>query len=170
MPKTRSMVRLLVVFLLLSILPARAEEVVLYGAGSLREVLTAITAEYARKSGNTVRTAFGPSGLMREKIEAGDKVDLFASADMGPALTLRKDGRAAEAVMFTRNKLCAFAKPEAKLASATFAERLLDPAVKLGTSTPKADPAGDYTWTMFGLIDKARPGAFATLVWIGVSL
>jgi molybdate transport system substrate-binding protein len=24
-------------------------------------------------------------------------------------------------------------------------------------------PSGDYTWAMFELIDKARPGAFATL-------
>jgi hypothetical protein len=77
---------------------------------------------------------------MREKIEAGDKVDLFASADMGHVLKLRKDGRAAEAVMFTRNQLCAFAKPEAKLASVTFADRLLGPVIKLGTSTPKGRP------------------------------
>src|SRR6185369_14838829 len=31
------------------------------------------------------------------------------------------------------------------------------------TSTPKADPGGDYTWAMFHLIDRAKPGAFATL-------
>ena len=157
------MTRTLLCVLLLSAAPAHAEEIVLYGAGSLRAVVTAITAEYTKKMGIAVRTAFGPSGLMREKIEAGDKVDLFASADMGHALKLRKEGRAVEVVMFTRNRLCAFAKPEARLTSAGFADRLLDSAVKLGTSTPKADPAGDYTWTMFGLIDKARPGAFATL-------
>ena len=151
------------VLLLLWVAPAHGEEIVLYVAGSLKAVLTAITAEYTRKTGVAVRTAFGPSGLMREKIEAGDKVDLFASADMGHVLKLRKDGRAAEAVMFTRNQLCAFARPEAKLTSANFADRLLGPAVKLGTSTPKADPAGDYTWAMFALIDKAHPGALATL-------
>jgi len=157
------MARLLAVLLFLSAAQAHAEEVVLYGAGSLKDALTAITAEYTRNSGIAVRTAFGPSGLMREKIDAGDKVDLFASADMGHALKLREDGRAAATVMFTRNKLCAFAKPEAKLTAATFAERLLDPAVKLGTSTPKADPGGDYTRAMFQLIDKAHPGAFAVL-------
>ena len=37
------------------------------------------------------------------------------------------------------------------------------PAVKLGTSTPKADPAGDYTWAMFRRIDALRPGSFAIL-------
>ena len=154
---------LIALCLFLAAAPARAEEVVLYGAGSLKDVLTAIAAEYTKKTGTSVRTSFGPSGLMRDKIEAGDKVDLFASADMGHVLKLRQDGRAAQVLMFTRNRLCAFALPAAGLTAANFADRLVDPAVKLGTSTPKADPGGDYTWAMFRRIDKARPGAFAAL-------
>jgi molybdate transport system substrate-binding protein len=159
-PNTRMLAGLAVTLLLMSgVAPARAEELVLYGAGSLREVMT----DFTKSTGIPVRTSFGPSGLMRGKIEAGDKVDLFASADMGHPVKLQKDGRATSVVMFTRNRLCAFAKPDAGLTTANFAERLVDTAVKLGTSTPVADPAGDYTWQMFRLIDKARPGAFATL-------
>ncbi|WP_210203286.1 extracellular solute-binding protein [Labrys okinawensis] len=142
---------------------ARADEVVLYGAGSLRAVLSDIVQDFSRKSGIKVRTDFGPSGLMREKIEQGDKVDILASADMASPVKLQKDGLASAVVMFTRNRLCAFALPEARLSGANFAERLLDPAVKLGTSTPKADPGGDYTWAMFQLIDKRNPGAFVKL-------
>jgi len=143
--------------------PARAEDLVLYGAGSLRAAMTAIAADYTKTTGTTVRTAFGPSGLMRDRIEAGETVDLFTSADMGHALTLRRDGRAAAVVLFTRNRLCAFAKPDAKLEPAVFAERLLDPSVRIGTSTPKADPGGDYTWEMFQRIGQHNPGAFAVL-------
>ncbi|BAI76256.1 molybdate transport system substrate-binding protein (plasmid) [Azospirillum sp. B510] len=142
---------------------AWAEELVLYGAGSLRDAMTAIAADYGKATGTSVRTAFGPSGLMRDRIEAGEAVDLFTSADMGHALTLRKDGRAAAVVMFTRNRLCAYAKPDARLEPAVFAERLLDPAVRIGTSTPKADPGGDYTWEMFQRIERRHPGAFAIL-------
>ncbi|MBP2300521.1 substrate-binding domain-containing protein [Azospirillum picis] len=142
---------------------ARAEELVLYGAGSLRGAMTAIAADYSKATGNTVRTAFGPSGLMRDRIEASEAVDLFTSADMEHALTLRRDGRASAVVMFTRNRLCAFAKPGAGLEAASFAQRLLDPSVRIGTSTPKADPGGDYTWEMFRRIDRHHPGAFATL-------
>ena len=40
---------------------------------------------------------------------------------------------------------------------------MLDPGVKLGTSTPKADPSGDYAWEVFRKADKLKPGAFATL-------
>jgi len=142
---------------------ADSEELVLYGAGSLREVMTQIAAEYQARHGGTVRTEFGPSGLMRERIERGERVDLFASADMGHPLKLREQGRATTVAMFTRNALCAMAMPHVGLTTANFLEKLLDPSVKLGTSTPRADPSGDYTWAMFRLADTLRPGSFAVL-------
>ncbi|CAM5775368.1 molybdate ABC transporter substrate-binding protein [Labrys miyagiensis] len=154
---------LLVTGLLLAASAGRADEVVLYGAGSLRDALGSIAKDFAARTGVQVQTSFGPSGLMREKIEKGDAVDVFASADMASPLKLREEGKAAAVVMFTRNQLCAFATPEAGLTTANFAGRILDPAVKLGTSTPKADPGGDYTWAMFHAIDKDAPGAFARL-------
>jgi len=40
---------------------------------------------------------------------------------------------------------------------------MLDPSVKLGTSTPKADPSGDYVWALFEKAEKARPGSFQKL-------
>ena len=36
----------------------------------------------------------------------------------------------------------------------------MDPNVALTTSSPHADPAGDYTWKMFKIINKQFPGAF----------
>lgn len=53
--------------------------------------------------------------------------------------------------------------PRVGLTTADFLDRLLDPAVKLGTSTPGADPAGDYTWAMFRRADAIRPGSYAIL-------
>ena len=142
---------------------ATGEELVLFGAGSLREVMTQIATDYQTAHGVTVRTEFGPSGLMRERIEKGERVDLFASADMGHPLQLRQQGRATTVAMFTRNTLCAVATPQIGLTTANFLDKLLDPGIKLGTSTPKADPAGDYTWAMFRLADRLRPGSFAAL-------
>jgi ABC-type molybdate transport system substrate-binding protein len=37
------------------------------------------------------------------------------------------------------------------------ADIMLDPAVRLITSTPKADPAGDYAEAIFAKIDATRP-------------
>ena len=142
---------------------ARADEIHVLAAGSLREVIGELGERYNKATGTIITAGFGPSGALRERIEKGERADLFASADMGHPLKLLADRRAIRVDMFTRNALCAFAAPRAGLTSANFIDRLLDSAVKLGTSTPKADPAGDYTWLMFRHMDTARPGAYATL-------
>jgi molybdate transport system substrate-binding protein len=118
---------------------------------------------YKATTGSTITAEFGPSGLMRERIEKGDHADLFASADMGHALKLLQEGRASRAAMFTRNTLCGIAVPQVGLSTANFLDRLLDPAIKLGTSTPKADPSGDYTWTMFRRADTVRLRSYEIL-------
>jgi molybdate transport system substrate-binding protein len=142
---------------------AAGEELVLYGAGSLREVMPQAATDYQAAQGVHVRTEFGPSASMRERIERGEKVDVFASADIGHPLKLRREGCASVVAMFTRNMLCAVALPRVGLTAANFLDKLLDPGIALGTSTPKADPAGAYTWAMFRLADKLRPGSFAVL-------
>jgi molybdate transport system substrate-binding protein len=161
------MVLRLLLLAALCVLPmtdARAsEELHVLAAGSLREVMGEIGERYKKATGTTVTAEFGPSGLLRERIEKGEHVDLFGSADMGHPLKLLKDGRATRVAMFTRNTLCGVAVPHVGLTTENFLDRLPDPAVKLGTSTPKADPAGDYTWAMFRRADAIRPGSYAIL-------
>ena len=88
---------------------------------------------------------------------------MFASANMEHPLSLARDGKAAPVVLFARNGLCALARPGFEVDSASLVERMLDPAVKLGTSTPKADPSGDYAWEVFRKIETERPGSFEPL-------
>ena len=107
--------------------------------------------------------SFGPSGVLRERIEKGEPADVFASADMGNPLTLSRAGKAGPVVLFARNRLCALVRPGLTVTSANLLSTLLDPRIKLGTSTPKADPLGDYTWAMFGKADAIRPGSRAML-------
>jgi ABC-type molybdate transport system substrate-binding protein len=71
--------------------------------------------------------------------------------------------RAGPVVLFARNRLCVLARPGLEVDSATVLERMLDPKVKLGTSTPLNDPAGDYAWEVFHKADAQKPGAFAVL-------
>jgi ABC-type molybdate transport system substrate-binding protein len=40
---------------------------------------------------------------------------------------------------------------------------MLEPRIKLATSTPKADPAGDYAWDVFRKAEALTPGAFKVL-------
>ena len=72
-------------------------------------------------------------------------------------------GKSGPVVLFARNRLCALVRPGLAVAPATLLERMLAADVKLGTSTPRADPSGDYAWEVFRKADKLRPGAFAAL-------
>ena len=76
---------------------------------------------------------------------------------------LARAGKAGPVVLFARNRLCALARPEVGVTSDTLLDRLLDPAVTLGTSTPRADPAGDYAWEVFRRAEALRPGSQARL-------
>jgi len=139
------------------------KEIAVYAAGSLKEAMGALTDAYAKTHDIAFAARFGPSGVMRERIEKGEHVDVFASADMGHPLKLLRDGKASMVAFFTRNTLCATALLPLGLTGANFLDKLLDDKVKVGTSTPKADPAGDYTWAMFKRADALRPGALARL-------
>jgi molybdate transport system substrate-binding protein len=146
--------------------PLRAEDapgVRVLAAGSLRTAIGEIAAAFAYATKIKVATGFGPSGVLRERIEKGEATDVFASADMGNPLALFRAGKAGPVVLFARNRLCALVRPGLSLTPDIFLATLLDPQIKLGTSTPKADPLGDYTWAMFGKADSIRPGSRATL-------
>ncbi len=66
-------------------------------------------------------------------------------------------------IHFTRNRLCAIARAAVGLTPANMLDRLLDPAVRLATSTPGADPSGDYAWAVFARAEAIRTGARAAL-------
>lgn len=146
--------------------PLHADElpvVRVLAAGSLRAAMNDIGAAFQSAASVRVQTSFGPSGTLRERIEKGEAADLFASADMGNPLALARAGKAGPVVLFARNQLCALIRPGLNLTSDTLLAALLDPQIKLGTSTPKADPLGDYTWAMFAKADAVRPGNRAAL-------
>jgi len=135
------------------------EPVRLFAAGSLRAAMT----EIMQASSVPATGTFGPSGLLRERIEKGEGAEVFASADMDHPGRLEKQGKAMPVRLFARNRLCALAAPQAAVTTETLLARMLDPAVKLGISTPKADPSGDYAWALFAKADAVQPGARAKL-------
>lgn len=144
-------------------IPARADTVQLYAAGSLRAALTDVAKAFETQSGHQVQLKFGPSGLLKDEIAGGAKADVFASANMEHPQALSAAKKSGPVLLFARNKLCALVKPGLKVDSASLFERMLDPAIKLGTSTPKADPSGDYAFEVFRKADAIKPGARATL-------
>lgn len=143
--------------------PVRADNLVLYGAGSLREAMSQIAASFGQANGITVTTQFGPSGRMRERIESGEHVDVFTSADVGHARKLVADGRASVMAVFTRNTVCLLSPKAFAATTESALDKMLAPGIRIGISPPKVDPLGDYTELLFDMAETLHPGSAAAL-------
>src|SRR5690606_11239466 len=115
------------------------------------------------RTGQKATLTFAASGLLRERIEKGEPAQVFASADTGHPQRLSATGGWVPHRVFARNGLCALTQAHVNATPQTLLETLLNPAVKLGTSTPKADPSGDYAWELFRKAEALRSGAYAAL-------
>ena len=145
---------------------ADAAPVQVYAAGSLREAFTEIARDHEARTGQKVALTFGASGLLRERIEKGEPAQVFASADTDHPQRLAARGGWQAPVVFTRNALCALTSEQISATPDTpdtLLATLLRSDVRVGTSTPKADPSGDYAWALFRQADKIQPGAYAQL-------
>ncbi|MFL6709676.1 MAG: molybdate ABC transporter substrate-binding protein [Massilia sp.] len=143
--------------------PAESPRLVVLAAGSLKEAMTALGDAYLRQSGAAIAASYGPSGTLRESIEQGRQVDVFASASTDHTEALAAKHILSRSVVFAHNALCVVSRPGLALNAASLVDTLLAPSVRLATSTPGSDPMGDYTWQFFRNIDHARPGAFTRL-------
>jgi molybdate transport system substrate-binding protein len=143
---------------------AQAQTVAIYAAGSLRGVVGELSKEAGAAFNITVTPTFGGSGALRERIEKGEKPDLFLSADVGSPLKLGAEGRTFVPVAaFARNRICVVSRRSSGLTQANLVDQLLASDARLKTSTPIADPSGDYAWAIFDRIDRMRPGSGAIL-------
>jgi ABC-type molybdate transport system substrate-binding protein len=148
-----------IVIMAADLVRAEDRKLTVFAAGSLREAIGAIAEDFGAAHKIQIQTEFGPSGRMRERIEHGEQADLFASADVGHARTLVEHGRATVMAMFARNSICALAPESLGLTEATIVHKLLDTATRIGISTPKVDPLGDYTVEIYRRISQEHPGA-----------
>lgn len=139
-----------------------ADPVRLLAAGSLRAALTEVSGAFAAQGDGAVSADFAPSGLLRDRILGGEAVDVFASANLEHPQAIAAE-RGGEVQAFARNTLCALAQPDIAVESETLLETMLREEVRVGTSTPLADPSGDYAFELFEWAEALSPGATATL-------
>ena len=142
---------------------ALADTVQLYAAGSLRGALTDVAKAFEAKTGDKVVAKFGASGLLKDEIAGGAAAQVFASANVEHPQALHDANKSGPVVRFARNQMCALANPLLKVDGENLLVRMLDPLVKLGISTPKADPSGDYAIEIFRKAEAIKPGARAEL-------
>jgi molybdate transport system substrate-binding protein len=131
--------------------PTPAKEVTVLAAGSLTSPFTNLSDIFEREYGITVNRVFQPSGILRGQIEIGAPCDVYASASLEHPKKLVKEGYSRDYVVFAHNELCFITPAEnpAGITADNWIERLKDPETMIITSTPKADPCGDYTWRFF---------------------
>ena len=142
---------------------SHADSLRVFAAGSLTDGFSDLMRRFPAGLDSVAPPEFGPSGLLRQKIEAGADVDVLASADMGNARFLLAGHPERQVIHYTDNRLCALARPAVGMTTENMLDRLLDPAVRIATSTPGADPGGDYAWLVFARAEAVHPGTKATL-------
>ncbi|WP_161801918.1 substrate-binding domain-containing protein, partial [Klebsiella aerogenes] len=118
----------------------------LLAAGSLKSAFLPLLARFQQLSGILVEAQFGPAGLLRERIEGGERCSLFASANTEHPQALLQAGLAINCCSFAANRLMLTARRAPDTDRADWLALLRDGRLRLATSTPGCDPSGDYTW------------------------
>ncbi|WP_372942133.1 molybdate ABC transporter substrate-binding protein [Shewanella sp.] len=144
-------------------LSVSADSLTLYAAGSLKTALNDLATSYQQAYKTEVSAKYAPSGLLRKAIEEGEQPDVFASANMKHPDILANKGWGSPVVLFARNQLCALAQQNVNVTSDNLLSTLMDTNIRLGTSTPKADPSGDYAWELFQKAETVKKGSFSVL-------
>ena len=121
-------------------------------AGSLRAGWQPLMACFQEKD---AFCDFGPAGLLRERIDAGEPCDFFASANMAHPQALLDAGRAQSVAPFATNRLCLTVRASAVREDDDWLSLLTRPDLRIGTSTAGCDPSGDYTQQLFSRMGDA---------------
>lgn len=146
------------IFILIAALPAaagRTAEVQVFAAASLTDCLKAISADYARKSGDKITFNFGASSLLARQIEEGAPADIFFSADEAKMDGLEKKGLILKKTRKSRlsNSLVIVVAAEQGAPIRSPADLATDKVKRLALAEPKTVPAGIYAKQY---LEKAR--------------
>ena len=128
----------------------------LFSAGSFRAALADLAAAWP---GDAISSRCAPAGLLREAIENGETCDLSLSADAANVEKLARRLPLRGRATIARNRLILTCRDDACTRERDALQLLLDDSLRLATSTPQADPGGDYAWQVFDRIDALYPGA-----------
>lgn len=142
---------------------SRQSAIHIYAAGSLSNVMSAVASSFSEMTGIPVSMQHGPIGPLRERIETGERPDLFLSADVANSSRLAELGLARPPIVFARNTMCALVRRDANINQGNLIDRILNPDIHIGAVMPAKGLSGDYTWDIFRRVERFKPGAFAVL-------
>lgn len=126
-----------------SLSTARASEITVSAAASLKDVLAVLGRDFSRRSGTKIAFNFASSGTLQRQIEAGAPVDLFLAAAAKPmdALAAQNEIETATRRIFARGELVLIAPRDSPLRSFGDLRGTNVRSVSIGG---RGVPAGDY--------------------------
>jgi molybdate transport system substrate-binding protein len=146
--------RLLLLLLLLVAAPARAAELLVFAAASLKPALEEIVALPEAKAIAEIKASYAASSALARQIEAGAPADVFVSADLEWMDWLQERDRVATATRFVlvRNELVLVAPRDSTLSLTLSAQADLHAALgesRIALAEPGSVPAGKYAKAAF---------------------
>lgn len=146
---------------------ASAVTLKIMAADALVKPISAIGNIFKKEHANVkIDYDFLGSGVLKGDIEEGAPSDIFLSANEKFQKQLKTRKLLNSYRIFAYDYLAA-ATPynnPAHITGSNLIQKLTDPNVTVTTSSPHSDPAGDYTWKMFRMINKQFPGAFEKII------
>lgn len=138
-------------------------DVTLATAGSLAPALSEFADAFTSKTGLAVQIHRGPAGLLTRAITAGLPAEVFVSASRTGPDTLHRVGLFGEPRQIAANRLVLVARPGLQGAPGDPIALLGDARLRVGMSTPGADPSGDYAAAFLGRLSATDPARWQDL-------
>jgi molybdate transport system substrate-binding protein len=125
---------------------ARAEDITVSAAISLKDSLEAVRQQHETKTGDHLKFTFASSGQLAAQIKNGAPVDLFISAARKQVDDLNAAGKTdkATATVVATNELVLIVPTDSQSAPKSFDELAGDKVKRIGVGEPRTVPAGDY--------------------------
>jgi molybdate transport system substrate-binding protein len=145
----------LLLLLLASAAPARAAELLVFAAASMKPALDEIVALPEAKTIAAIKTSYGASSALARQIDAGAPADVFICADLEWMDWLQQRNHVATATRFVlvRNELVLVAPAASTLKLTLDAKTDLRGALgdsRIALAEPGSVPAGKYAKAAFG--------------------
>ncbi|UXM94604.1 molybdate ABC transporter substrate-binding protein [Bartonella sp. HY329] len=141
------------------------QHIEIYAAGSLNSCFNAIKDKWQQQLDNAqLAFRFGPAGLLYQEIVNGERPDIFCSANKAWPQSLFEAGLTSEPTHFINNRLCCTVLKDSNIDENNLIESFMQLDLKIGISTPKADPGGDYALEVFKNFEKLYKGSFERLL------
>lgn len=129
---------------------AAENEITVFAAASLAEVMTDLAASFEKEHDAVVKLNLAGSGTLARQIEQGAGADVYLSADKNWMDYLVEKGKAKETGVFAINDLVLVSPIDRNFPFEKVDSLLIDTESKIAIGNPGYVPAGKYAMQVFG--------------------